>query len=307
MTIGGRQTCRVMSCDASLIALSDAMDAHELDGLLESATRRLHQLEALWSRFRPSSEVSLLNASAGWPRQVSVETVQLVEAMVRGWYATDGCFDPTLLGTLVELGYAQSRDDAQLRTSLPAHALSRGRPDGIRLDREHRVVQLPVGTTIDPGGVGKGLAADIVVHELLADGACGALVEVGGDLRAAGCAPDASLGWLIDVDTTVSKHPIALAAGGVATSTSRLRTWSATGASKHHLIDPSTLDCSDTDAVSCTVVAGTAAWAEVFTKLAFTQPVQRARDSLEALGLAASITTTVGDRITTSGWKAFAR
>ena len=38
-------------------------------------------------------------------------------------------------------------------------------------------------------GLGKGLAADIVCEELVAAGAAGALVEVGGDLRAAGETP----------------------------------------------------------------------------------------------------------------------
>ena len=305
--IGVRHVCRVMSCDASLIAVSDALDAHQLGALLDNATRRLHTLESLWSRFRASSEVSLLNGSAGRPRHVSRETVRLVESMVRGWHATEGCFDPTLLGTLVELGYGQSRDDAELRTSLPAGTLRRGRPEEIGVDPTRHVVQLPPGTTIDPGGVGKGLAADMVVDELLEAGACGALVEIGGDLRAAGAAPDPSLGWQIEVDTTFTQHPIALAAGGVATSTSRLRTWTAASTERHHLIDPSTLDCSATDSVSCTVVAGTAAWAEVFTKLAFVRPARAARESLERHGLAASITTAAGDRITTSAWEAFAR
>jgi thiamine biosynthesis lipoprotein len=305
--IDARHTIRVMSCEAALIAVSDALDPRALDDLLIQAARRLRALEALWSRFRSSSEVSRLNAADGSPLRVSQETVQLVEAMVHGWHATDGCFDPTLLGTLVELGYAQSRDDGTLRTSLPSGALRRGRPDQIRVDRARRIVQLPAGTTIDPGGVGKGLAADIVVDELIEGGASGALVEIGGDIRVSGPAPDAVLGWLVDVDTTGSTHRIALGDGGVATSTSRLRTWTVAGSPRHHLVDPATLDCSATDAVSCTVVAGTAAWSEVFTKTAFAMPTQRALTALERHGLAASITTTAGDRITTTAWEAFAR
>ena len=43
-------------------------------------------------------------------------------------------------------------------------------------------MQLGANTTFDPGGIGKGFAADLLVSELLSSGARGALVSVGGDL-----------------------------------------------------------------------------------------------------------------------------
>ena len=46
-------------------------------------------------------------------------------------------------------------------------------------------VALPVGTGFDPGGIGKGLAADIVVDELVAEGAAGMCINLGGDVRRA--------------------------------------------------------------------------------------------------------------------------
>ena len=41
---------------------------------------------------------------------------------------------------------------------------------------------MPAGVVVDAGGIGKGLAADLTVAKLLADGAHGALVSIGGDL-----------------------------------------------------------------------------------------------------------------------------
>ncbi len=302
-----RQTTRVMSCTASMLVTTE--DAAHAAGLLTAATQRLHELERRWSRFLPSSEVSLLNRSGGTAVRVSPDTVRLVEEMVRGWHATSGCFDPTLLAALVELGYAHSRQDAGRRTSLAACAERRGRPDAILVDRDDGIVVLPIGTTIDPGGIGKGLAADIVTGELVAAGALGAMVEIGGDLCVAGIGPDAMSGWVIEVDPAVNTDitSVALAAGGVATSTSRLRTWTVDGRARHHLIDPLTLDCSDSDSVSCTVIAGTAAWAEAFTKTAFALSPAAAIDVFDRHGLAAAIVTTGGDRITSRTWEHFAR
>ncbi len=55
---------------------------------------------------------------------------------------------------------------------------------GIVIDPIVGAVTLPSGVELDLGGIGKGLAADLVVDELLAAGAAGACVNVGGDLRA---------------------------------------------------------------------------------------------------------------------------
>ena len=45
---------------------------------------------------------------------------------------------------------------------------------------------LPAGTRFDPGGVGKGLAGDLVAAHLLELGARSVQVELGGDVRVAG-------------------------------------------------------------------------------------------------------------------------
>ena len=309
------RTTRVMSCRANVVVVGEAsISGHQLDGLADHATARLHQLEQRWSRFLPTSDLSLLNAAGGGALQVSDDTARLVTALVQSWHATQGAFDPTLVGTLVELGYAQSRDDAELHTSLAPSVGLRGRPDLVLVDVAAAVVQLPAGTALDPGGLGKGLAADIVTAELLAAGARGALVEIGGDLRVAGD-PPIGHSWTIEVDTAAAGAGttiVSLADGGVATSTSRLRTWTSGGEHRHHLIDPATLRPSASDTVSCTVIAGSAAWAEAFTKVAFTLDPRSAVERFEALGLAASVTTSPtadspGERLTSSAWKAFER
>jgi len=301
-----RRRTRVMSCGATVIVVAEPGDssAADADQMAVRAMARLEQLERRWSRFLPTSEITALNAAAGRPLRVSSDTVRLVTELVSAWHRTGGAFDPTLLGSLVELGYAASRDDVELRTSLAPDIALRGRPDAVLVDAGHDVVQLPTGTALDPGGLGKGLAADIVVRELLEAGAAGALVEIGGDLRVAGTPP--APGWTIGVDVALDEHVVVrLLDGGVATSTSRLRTWQAAGERRHHLIDPMTLSPSTADAVSCTVIAGSGATAEAFTKVAFAAGAHDAVDRFERHGLAASVTTAAGERLTTSAWAAF--
>jgi thiamine biosynthesis lipoprotein len=49
---------------------------------------------------------------------------------------------------------------------------------GVRVDRTTRRVGLPSGCGFDPGGIGKGLAADLVAFDLRRGGADGGCVNV---------------------------------------------------------------------------------------------------------------------------------
>jgi thiamine biosynthesis lipoprotein len=140
-------------------------------------------------------------------------------------------------------------------------------------------VTVPRGVGFDPGGIGKGLAADLVVDELVAEGASGACVNVGGDLRAEGAGP-AGGGWVVTVEeprSSATMASVALTSGAVATSTRTRRTFGRPQEGRHHLIDPATGRPARSGLVAATIVAGRAWQAEVLAKAAF---VAGARDGL---------------------------
>ncbi|HSJ92001.1 MAG TPA: FAD:protein FMN transferase [Ilumatobacter sp.] len=298
-----RRAYRAMSCTAHVVVVGANPSP-----LLQHVEQRLDEIERRWSRFLADSEISGLNAAGGAPRRCSSDTVTLVEAMVRAWRATDGAFDPTLLGTLVELGYVSSRSDATARTSLAGDVRPVGRPDLVCVEPTSGVVQLPAGTSLDPGGIGKGLAADLIVAELLDLGAEGALIEIGGDLRIAGRAP-VGHGWPVEIRSAGGGRPtlVRLRSGGIATSSSRLRTWPSPGGDRHHLLDPRTLRPTSDDVIGCTVIAGSAAWAEAFTKVAFVDGCSQALSVYDRLGLAARVTTDDGHVHHSTAWEVFGR
>jgi thiamine biosynthesis lipoprotein ApbE len=76
--------------------------------LADAATRRVADLKARWSRFLPTSELSVLNAARGAPCVVSADALNLVEHLVRAWYESAGRFDPKLHDVLVGLSYSGS-------------------------------------------------------------------------------------------------------------------------------------------------------------------------------------------------------
>jgi thiamine biosynthesis lipoprotein len=238
-----------------------------------AAWARIDELESRWSRFRTDSEVSTLNCCAGRPMTVSGDTLALVHHALAAWRLTGGCFDPTVGAALVAHGYDRDYAEVVVRGgTAPEHAEPAPGPAGIALDRAAHTVMLPAGVTFDPGGIGKGLGADLVAAELLAAGASGALVNLGGDVRALGTPPDPA-GWVISLPDPLCPGRelarIALPQGGVATSSRLRRHWSTPRGTAHHLIDPATGRPAETDVVAATVVA-TEAWrAEALTKLAF--------------------------------------
>src|SRR5690606_2471757 len=132
---------------------------------------------------------------------------------------------------------------------------------------------LPPHLRLDPGGLGKGLAADLVAGELMAAGASGALVDLGGDLRVVGSSP-AGETWRIDVEHPGRPgRPIARVEtrdGAVATSSRGRRRWTGTdGAAVHHLLDPASGHPAEPDWTSATALARTGVDAEVGATVAF--------------------------------------
>jgi len=256
---------RMMGSDLHLVVVDGD------DDLLDRAIARLAGLEARWSRFRDDSEISLMNAADGNPVLVSPDTMTLVDGLRNAWHLTDGRFDPTVHDAVLSAGYDASWPDVRTPDHLDAApALGCW---GMSIRPDLGFVQLPVGLHLDPGGLGKGLAADIVATELLGHGAAGALVSLGGDLRVVGTPPDDEA-WTIDVehpdDRTRIIATVRLADGGIATSTSAKRQWrTARGEVVHHIIDPLTGLPAIRPWRQVTAVAGTAAWAEVAAKTAF--------------------------------------
>jgi len=272
--------------------------------LLDQAERRIEQLERRWSRFLPDSEVSQLNRWAGLPVAVSPDTVSLVEHALVGWRISGGAFDPTVLGAMIRAGYDRSFE--RLRAGAPARFSPLG-PGADAIAVQAETVTLPPGTGFDPGGIGKGLAADIVCAELLAAGAEGICVNLGGDLRVAGTGPTGDA-WTVAVEHPLTPRAVVqlgLRGGAVATSTTQRRCWQVDGDHRHHVIDPQTGRPSDTDLVAATVVTGQAWMAEVMAKSVLLRGSVHPFDLVEGTGAQAMAIDRRGRVLATAGLSGF--
>jgi thiamine biosynthesis lipoprotein len=292
----GAMRFRAMGSDAHVVVVGGRA------GLVDDVRRRIVDLEQRWSRFLPDSEVSVLNAHAGTAIDVSAETRLLVERAIEAWRVTGGAFDPTVLGSLERAGYSRSFELGPRPVAARLRALV-GCTD---ISVDSTTVRLPAGTGFDAGGIGKGLAADLVVDETLANGAAGVCVNLGGDVRVAGEPPTATT-WTIAVEHPWARAPLVrlgLGGGAVATSTTLRRTWDLGGRRCHHLIDPATGVPAATDLTSATVVTGEAWPAEVLAKAVLLRGRERAFDVLD-VHAEALVVDTEGTVAVTPGLRAF--
>lgn len=253
--------------------------------LAEEGERLVHHLEALWSRFRADSEVSHVNRAGGSVCVVSPETSLLFERAESARRLTRGVFNPLVLdrSELVE------RIGTGIDVSDPLRHPAPLVDAGIVTIPSACAVSLPGGLRFDPGGIGKGLAGDLVVERLLALGATTVQVELGGDVRLAG---ENWVGgpWMVTVvdprDRSAQLGAIAVAEGAVATSSSLGRRWGTGDDALHHLIDPTTGWPSSSDLVSVTTTSSELWWAEVVAKTVLISGSRRAHQVMSDLGAA---------------------
>jgi thiamine biosynthesis lipoprotein len=294
-------TFRAMGSDAHLIVVGADAEA-----LLTTASDRIDDLERRWSRFLPDSEISRANRNAGRSVVVSPETVELVRRAVEAWRLTGAAFDPLVLPDVVAAGYDRSFDEIVERgPTAPAPRAVTACTD-IEIDGDR--ITIPAGAGFDPGGIGKGLAADIVTTELRAAGAAGTCVNLGGDLRVDGVPPDGAA-WTVAVEHQAVDRPVVLlglAAGAVATSTTLRRRWTIDGVERHHLVDPQTGAPSTSDLAHVTVVAAHAWVAEVLAKAVLLRGSPHQFDLLGGTGAEALAVDRDGVITVSPGFAAFA-
>jgi thiamine biosynthesis lipoprotein len=270
--------------------------------MLDELVRTADFLQSLWSRFLSDSDITRLNNAEGVAVAVNPLTAKLVSEMLAARTLTDGEYDPTILPKLLAEGYAASRVNPSNVTVLPASARWPIETTGTTI--QDNIVTLPIGVTLDSGGIGKGIAADVLATMALEQGALGILAEIGGDIRIAGTPPDGSH-WRIDIeDPFVESRSIArvnLIDGAVATSSTLKRTWDIDGRTANHIIDAHTGLSMTSDVVTVSVVAVSSGIAEVITKAGFTR-----RDFLTwapTLGAAAFLVYRDGTTAQTANWK----
>lgn len=209
---------------------------------LSSALGWLSSFEAKFSRFRPDSILSTINAAAGreWVK-VDAQTEHLLDLAADLHQLTDGILDPTMLPLLRvwdwKTVHLKLPDKAAIQA---AHALVGLR----RIQRKPGQIFLPhAGMGLDFGGFGKEFAVDQLVRIAREHGIQDALIDLGRDLYGMGGNGRHPF-WHVGLDD--ARHPgtcwggLAVANFGVAVSGDGIRRFEFDGVRYGHILDPRT-------------------------------------------------------------------
>ena len=272
----------------------------------------LDAIDLACSRFRDDSELAAVNAAAGRAVEVSDLLAEAVEVALGAAAQTGGDVDPTLGGALVAAGY--DADYAAVPADGPAVVPAPPPPGAwqhVELDRAAGTLRVPAGVALDLGATAKALAVDRAAAAVFAATGAGVLVNVGGDLAAAGPVPTG--GWPVRLTDDTERDPANVArpgrtgpvvlmhGGGLATSSTVVRRWRRGGRAYHHVLDPRT--GLPAEAVWRTVTVTAASCVDANT--ASTAAVVRGRGAptwLAALGLPSRLVDSAGTVHRVAGW-----
>ncbi|HEY7831325.1 MAG TPA: FAD:protein FMN transferase [Solirubrobacteraceae bacterium] len=293
--------------------------------------RELAEIDRACSRFRTDSELMRVNAAGGRAVHVNPLLIEALSVALRAAELTDGDVDPTI-GTALELaGYDR---DWSLLAPPPTQANPPGAPSSppsaaplaapllgaprirarvragwrtVELDSEGQTIRVPAPIKLDLGATAKALAADRAAKAVAQATGVGVLVSLGGDISISGEAPEG--GWRVHVTDDHRSHhsapgqTIAIADGGLATSSTAVRRWSQQGATRHHIIDPDTQEPVTHTWRTVSVAAVDC----VDANIASTAALVRAQDApawLDELGLPARLVDPAGRVRTLGDWPA---
>lgn len=239
----------------------------------EAAFDRIAQLNATLSDYESDSELSRLSRSSGGGQAVKVsdDLWQVLSRAQQMAEASGGAFDITVGPIVRQWRRARARTEMPTQENL-REALAATGYEKLRLDEAARTATLTVpGMRLDPGGIGKGYAADEALEVLRDHGIDRAMVDAGGNV-AAGDAPPGERGWKIalmpmpDVEQSAeNEHEyVWIENEGISTSGAGFQSVVIDGVRYSHIVDPHT-GIGLTEPIAVTVIAEDATLADALS------------------------------------------
>lgn len=281
---------RAMNTD---IELSLVCDGYAMSEAVDLAVDWYEEVERVFSRFRPDSELSRINRSAGSGAPILISSLMRDVLQLSLWHqeVTSGIFSPFVGRSMDKAGYDRSfeqlsrvdshrfrelMDDCAVDIVVPPMVNNNLYDSEIQstspiiLNVGMQSVQLEHDTQLDLGGIVKSWATAKLTQWLrMRYGIIAGLINAGGDLQAWNDRSGEPI-WRIDVQDPLAGDGSMIyrrfANGAVATSGTLGRQWITDQGIRHHLIDTRTGSPSRSGIVQCTVSGPDLVACEVWAK-----------------------------------------
>jgi len=269
----------------------------------------LDDVDRSCSRFRPDSDLARIVSARGRAVHVSPLLLEAMHEAIRAARVTGGLVDPTVGRSLRLAGYDATFPIVTARdgTSFRARFVAAPGWQTIEIDEPAGTIRVPDGVELDLGATAKALAADRCARAAAAAARCGVLIALGGDVAVAGEPPGG--GWPVGIADDHATAPgevhetVAIASGGLATSSTSVRRWRSGTQVLHHVVEPRTGRPAD----SCWRTVSVAAASCLDANIASTASIllgEAALDWLDERRLPARLVALDGSVVRTGGWPA---
>jgi len=260
------------------VRLAAPPDQHSVAELRSEIEELLEQVNDEMSTWREDSDISRFNRlPAGGELIVPEGFAQVLDMALQVAELTDGAYDPTV-GPLVNLwGFGPPhRGQGVPEAEAISETLERVGFQRVVFDADQRRLVQPGGLYLDFSSIAKGWGVDVVSEHLLAHGIRNFLVDIGGDIRSHGQRLDGP--WRVAIERPVPgareiHQVIEPGTAAIVTSGTYRQFFESGGQRFSHTIDPRTGYPVDHHAVSITVIADNATWADAWaTALGVPEP-----------------------------------
>lgn len=279
--------------------------------LADSLTAVFGRVGLSLSAFDPASLVSRINSGA--TDSTDADFVRVYRAAAKVYTASRGAFDPTVAPLVAAWGFGKvkrpSADTLRLDSLLRFVGMKHTRLNGSRIIKNDPRVRF------DFSAIAKGYGCDMAGAMLRRNGVSSYLVEVGGEIAAAGKSPSGGL-WTVSIDRPLSdpdggRHAsqciIEITDCGIATSGNYRNFIDLPSGRIAHTVSPATGRPVQTDVVSATVVAPDCMTADAFATACMAMTSTDAFAMLQAQRLAGMLILADGSVKATPKFEALIR
>ncbi|MFA6309338.1 MAG: FAD:protein FMN transferase [Clostridia bacterium] len=258
------------------ITIFDCFD----DALLDSAVNRVQEIDDTMSAFKPLSDISRLNQSAGErPVPINPETLYLLSYAKKISEMSEGAFDITIR-PLVELwGISKKLNFIPTQGEIDEAKKLVNFKD-LELDKINGTSFLKKqGQAVDLGGIAKGYAAEEVKRILIEGGVKSSIINLGGNAITIGTQPD-NQPWFVGVQNPTAPAGeffgmISSVNKTIVTSGCNERFFMKDGVRYHHIIDPRTGKPAQSGLLSVTLVCDNSVDADALSTAVFVLGIEK--------------------------------
>jgi FAD:protein FMN transferase len=262
------------------------LNKEQFDSLSEKVFGEMMEMENIFSRHIPGSDINRINEAAGLEAvKVEEETIFVLKKALEVAEISEGAFDPTIAPLLDLWGFGA--DGNRVPT---AEEINKVLPlinyRAVQINEEESTVFLPEpGMKIDLGGIAKGFIVDRGQQAAGKLPVTALFINAGGDISIKGSKPTGER-WRIAVQNPRSPEEwaaiIEMNAGSVATSGDYQRVFEEGGELFHHILDPRTgYPAGNVSSVS--IVAPDTLMADALSTAVFVLGLEKGLELLESL------------------------